>query len=127
MPARLTGEPASRRCWYNHYFDIDESIILRDLDALETSGIPVGEGMSAASIFRFGADTKEAWDWPLLKLIGHQGRPSAKVNLSQAKNSLLALQPACLLRKSSCRTTPPNSRRDETRPPASPRGVPEAA
>jgi len=32
-------------------------------------------------LMRVGADTRERWDWPILKLIGHQGRPSAKVNL----------------------------------------------
>jgi alpha-galactosidase len=32
-------------------------------------------------LMRIGADTLERWDWYQLKLIGHQGRPSAKVNL----------------------------------------------
>jgi len=32
-------------------------------------------------LMRVGADTREHWDWPILRLIGHQGRPSAKVNL----------------------------------------------
>jgi len=29
---------------------------------------------------RIGTDTKEAWDWPILKAIRHQGRPSAYVS-----------------------------------------------
>lgn len=32
-------------------------------------------------LMRIGADTLERWDWLLLKLIGHQGRPSAMVNV----------------------------------------------
>jgi alpha-galactosidase len=35
-------------------------------------------------LMRVGADTKEVWDWAVLRLIGHQGRPSAKVNLSHS-------------------------------------------
>jgi len=30
---------------------------------------------------RSGADTREHWEWPEARLIGHQGRPSAKVNM----------------------------------------------
>ncbi len=30
---------------------------------------------------RIGADTRENWDWPLLRAIGHAARPSAWINL----------------------------------------------
>jgi len=32
-------------------------------------------------LMRSGADTREHWEWQLLRFIGHQGRPSAKNNL----------------------------------------------
>ncbi|MDP2791457.1 MAG: alpha-galactosidase [Rectinemataceae bacterium] len=45
-------------------------------------GAPFESTADIMPLMRIGADTKEDWDWPLLRLIGHQGRPSAKVNLS---------------------------------------------
>ena len=45
-------------------------------------GAPFESTADLMPLMRIGADTKENWDWPLLRLIGHQGRPSAKVNLS---------------------------------------------
>ena len=45
-------------------------------------GAPVESTAPLMPLMRVGADTREHWDWPLLKLIGHQGRPSAKVNIS---------------------------------------------
>jgi alpha-galactosidase len=33
---------------------------------------------------RIGADTKEAWDWPALRAIRHQGRPSARMSALDA-------------------------------------------
>ncbi|MFA6366563.1 MAG: glycoside hydrolase family 36 protein [Candidatus Hydrogenedentales bacterium] len=44
-------------------------------------GAPVESTAPLMPLMRVGADTREHWDWPLLKLIGHQGRPSAKVNI----------------------------------------------
>ena len=45
-------------------------------------GAPFESTADIMPLMRIGADTKEDWDWPLLRLIGHQGRPSAKVSLS---------------------------------------------
>jgi alpha-galactosidase len=44
-------------------------------------GAPIETTAPLMPLMRIGADTRETWDWPLLRLIGHQGRPSAKVNL----------------------------------------------
>lgn len=44
-------------------------------------GAPIESTAPLIPLMRIGADTREHWDWPLLRLIGHQGRPSAKVNL----------------------------------------------
>ena len=47
-------------------------------------GAPIESTAPLMPLMRIGADTKEHWDWPILRLIGHQGRPSAKVNLSHS-------------------------------------------
>ncbi len=44
-------------------------------------GAPIETTAPLMPLMRIGADTRETWDWPLLRLVGHQGRPSAKVNL----------------------------------------------
>jgi alpha-galactosidase len=44
-------------------------------------GAPIESTAPIMPLMRIGADTREHWEWPLLKLIGHQGRPSAKVNI----------------------------------------------
>jgi len=44
-------------------------------------GAPLETTAPLMPLMRVGADTRETWDWPLLRLVGHQGRPSAKVNL----------------------------------------------
>jgi len=40
-------------------------------------GAPFEASFRHLPLMRIGADTKEAWDWPALKAIRHQGRPSA--------------------------------------------------
>jgi len=66
--------------------------IMRRITSIRTTdkGLPVaflscGAPFESTAPFmplaRIGADTREHWDWPILRLIGHQGRPSAKVNL----------------------------------------------
>ena len=47
-------------------------------------GAPIECTAPLIPLMRVGADTRERWDWPLLRLIGHQGRPSAKVNLGHS-------------------------------------------
>jgi alpha-galactosidase len=44
-------------------------------------GLPFGPSYPYFPLSRIGADTKEDWDWPKVKLIGHVGRPSAYVSL----------------------------------------------
>ena len=44
-------------------------------------GAPIETTAPLMPLMRIGADTRETWDWPILRLVGHQGRPSAKVNL----------------------------------------------
>ena len=44
-------------------------------------GLPLGASYPYFPLSRIGADTKEDWDWPKVRLIGHVGRPSAYVNL----------------------------------------------
>jgi alpha-galactosidase len=44
-------------------------------------GIPFGPSYRHFPLSRIGADTREAWDWQVPKLLGHVGRPSAYINL----------------------------------------------
>ena len=50
--------------------------------AILSCGAPLETTAPILPLMRVGADTREAWDWPVLRLIGHQGRPSARVNIS---------------------------------------------
>ena len=54
------------------------------LVAILSCGAPFETTAPIAPLMRVGADTKECWDWPILRLIGHQGRPSAKVNIAHS-------------------------------------------
>lgn len=49
--------------------------------AFLSCGAPIEPTAPFMPLMRSGADTREHWDWPLLRLIGHQGRPSAKMNM----------------------------------------------
>lgn len=49
--------------------------------AFLSCGAPIESTAPFMPLMRSGADTREHWDWPLLRLIGHQGRPSAKMNM----------------------------------------------
>jgi len=87
-PANGTaGIPGGR---WEHY-----TRILRRITSRQTtsSGLPVaflscGAPFESTAPFtpliRIGADTREHWEWPILRLIGHQARPSAKVNLGHS-------------------------------------------
>ncbi|MDR3283635.1 MAG: alpha-galactosidase [Treponema sp.] len=44
-------------------------------------GVPLGPSYRHFPLSRIGSDTRETWDWPLAKLLGHVGRPGAYVNL----------------------------------------------
>jgi alpha-galactosidase len=44
-------------------------------------GCPLGPSYRYFPLSRIGADTREQWEWSLVKLIGHVGGPGAYVNL----------------------------------------------
>ena len=44
-------------------------------------GVPFGPSYRHFPLSRIGADTRETWDWPKVRLIGHVGRPSAYISL----------------------------------------------
>lgn len=44
-------------------------------------GIPFQASYRHFPLSRIGADTKEDWDWPLLRALNHAGRPAALINL----------------------------------------------
>ncbi|MDR2783258.1 MAG: alpha-galactosidase [Treponema sp.] len=44
-------------------------------------GLPLGASFRHFPLSRIGADTREEWDWNVVKLLGHVGRPSAYINL----------------------------------------------
>jgi len=44
-------------------------------------GVPLGPSYRRFPLSRIGADTREEWDWLLVRLLGHVGRPSAWINL----------------------------------------------
>ncbi|HWP69386.1 MAG TPA: hypothetical protein VN437_08790, partial [Rectinemataceae bacterium] len=52
--------------------------------AFLSCGAPFESTAPFMPLIRIGADTREHWDWPILRLIGHQGRPSAKVNVGHS-------------------------------------------
>lgn len=44
-------------------------------------GAPLEPSFRHFPLMRIGADTRETWDWPALRLLGYQGRPAARVNV----------------------------------------------
>jgi alpha-galactosidase len=44
-------------------------------------GAPLESSLGLFPLMRIGADTRETWDYPLARLAGHEGRPSAFINL----------------------------------------------
>lgn len=83
----LRGTPAEGGAVWKHYSAVMD-LIARHNHAADGSpvaflscGAPIESTACAMPLMRSGADTLEHWDWPQLKLIGHQGRPSAKVNM----------------------------------------------
>jgi alpha-galactosidase len=49
--------------------------------AFLSCGAPIESTAPFMPLMRSGADTREHWEWLQARLIGHQGRPSAKVNM----------------------------------------------
>lgn len=47
-------------------------------------GAPIESTAPFMPLMRSGADTREHWEWQQLRLIGHQGRPSAKLNMQDS-------------------------------------------
>lgn len=52
--------------------------------AFLSCGAPIESTAPFMPLMRSGADTREHWEWPQAKLIGHQGRPSAKINMQDS-------------------------------------------
>ena len=52
--------------------------------AFLSCGAPIESTAPFMPLMRSGADTREHWEWPQAKLIGHQGRPSAKINMEDS-------------------------------------------
>jgi len=52
--------------------------------AFLSCGAPIESTAPFMPLMRSGADTREHWEWPQLRLIGHQGRPSAKLNMQDS-------------------------------------------
>ncbi|MFA5853056.1 MAG: glycoside hydrolase family 36 protein, partial [Spirochaetales bacterium] len=84
--------PESRRAgeslgYWERYMDIMSRItsVTKTKDGKPVAWLACGAPFECTAplmpLMRVGADTREHWDWPILRLIGHQGRPSAKVNL----------------------------------------------
>ncbi|MDR3138490.1 MAG: alpha-galactosidase [Treponema sp.] len=44
-------------------------------------GLPLGPSYRHFPLSRIGADTRETWEWQLVKFLGHAGRPGAYVSL----------------------------------------------
>lgn len=59
---------------YSHAQDGSPSAFL-------SCGAPIEMTAPFMPLMRSGADTREHWDWWQLRLIGHQGRPSAAMNM----------------------------------------------
>ncbi len=72
---------------YEHYDRVLGRLAskLRSLRGRELAYLGCGAPLEASfrhmPLMRIGADTKEAWEWPALKAIRHQGRPSARNSL----------------------------------------------
>ena len=75
---------------WGHYANMLQRITSMNKDrngkpvAFLACGAPVESTSPFMPLMRIGADTLERWDWWQLRLIGHQGRPSAKVNMGHS-------------------------------------------
>lgn len=86
--AFLPGERARGGAAYEHYDRVIERITSKSRDARGRPiawlgcGAPMEPSIRHFPLMRIGADTKEDWDWGILRRFLHAGRPSAYVNLT---------------------------------------------
>jgi len=86
----LRGERAGHggRAAYAAYDRIVRRITSRRADSLGRPvdylgcGAPLEASFRHFPLMRIGTDTKEDWDWPVLRALRHQGRPSAYLSLT---------------------------------------------
>jgi alpha-galactosidase len=83
----LNGAHANQGPAYRWYRDALEPIVAAARTgsgypvAFLGCGAPLESSVDLFPLMRIGADTRETWDHVLARLLGHEGRPSAYVNL----------------------------------------------
>ena len=83
----MRGRRAAGGAAFEHYERVIGRITSRTKDrkgrpvAWLGCGAPFEASFRHFPLMRIGADTKEAWDWDLLRHLGLEGRPSAWVNM----------------------------------------------
>ena len=83
----MRGERAGGGAAFEHYERLVRRITSRTVDrkgrpvAWLGCGAPFEASFRHFPLMRIGADTRESWDWDLLRRLGLEGRPSAWVNL----------------------------------------------
>jgi alpha-galactosidase len=114
----LSGLHAEGGAVHEHYERACETLVARTKNsaglpvAYLGCGGPLGLSCSRFPLFRIGADTREEWDWNLLKFMGHTGRPGAYLNIKNTigrsfLNGVLFLNDpdVVFLRSANCRLT----------------------
>ncbi|MDR2135937.1 MAG: alpha-galactosidase [Treponema sp.] len=114
----LSGAHAAGGAVHEHYERACETLTARTENgsglpaAYLGCGGPLGLSYSRFPLFRIGADTREEWDWNLLKFMGHTGRPGAYLNIKNTigrsfLNGVLFLNDpdVVFLRSANCRLT----------------------
>jgi alpha-galactosidase len=85
--AFLPGVRARGGAAYEHYERVFGRITSRIQDksgrpvAWLGCGAPLESSFRHFPLMRIGCDTREAWEFPILRLIGHEGRPAAFANM----------------------------------------------
>ena len=83
----MRGERAGGGAAFEHYERLVRRITSRTVDrrgrpvAWLGCGAPFEASFRHFPLMRIGADTRESWDWDLLRRLGLEGRPSAWVNM----------------------------------------------
>jgi alpha-galactosidase len=114
----LSGLYAEEGEVHEHYERACETLVSRKKNsaglpvAYLGCGGPLGLSYSRFPLFRIGADTREEWDWNLVKFMGHTGRPGAYLNIKNTigrsfLNGVLYLNDpdVVFLRSVNCRLT----------------------
>ena len=114
----LSGAFAGGGAAWEHYRKAVTALTARKTDgegrpvAYLGCGIPFGPSYRHFPLSRIGADTKEDWEYPIARLLGHVGRPSAFVSLMDTigraylDGAVLVNDPdVVFLRKVDCRLT----------------------